>query len=136
MIYTIGYGGMKNVDQLIKIMDDKDITRLIDVRTVPRAWCNAFSKPALQDKLGERYEWLGFKLGGLYEIKEDAIAELSRRHQGERLLLMCAEKDPASCHRHQQIARRLLKYGVIAVHLIGKQEYPADQMPLMDVASK
>lgn len=127
-IYTIGYGGLKGFEELRAIMEEKQITHLLDVRTKPTAWCEAFSGRSLVKHLGDRYVFMGDRLGGMGEIDQSAIEELARTHEGKRFLLMCAEKDPAKCHRHYEIAARLLKLGVVVIHLCAGQEIPADTM--------
>jgi uncharacterized protein (DUF488 family) len=131
VIYTIGYGGLKNLQELIDIMDTKGIGKLVDVRSKPTAWCNFFKGSTLKKALADRYEWAGDRLGGLKPvIDEGEIKDLAKRNKGSVLLLMCSEKDPARCHRHYEIAFRLLDYGVVAVHLVNLQEYPADKVPV------
>ncbi len=130
MIYTIGYGGLRNLQELIDIMDRKKIGKLVDVRSKPTAWCNHFKGSTLRKSLGERYEWAGDRLGGFNPIDESEIAALAKRNKGNTLLLMCSEKDPARCHRHYEIARRLMAYGVVAVHIVNLQEFPADNVPI------
>jgi uncharacterized protein (DUF488 family) len=131
VIYTIGYGGLRNLQELIEIMDRKKIGKLVDVRSKPTAWCNYFKGSTISKALGERYEWVGDRLGGLgTAIEEKDIEALAKRNKGNTLLLMCSEKDPARCHRHYEIASRLLDYGVVAVHLVNLHEYPADKVPV------
>lgn len=89
---------MRGLEELINITDEHGITTLVDVRTKPYAWCNDFTGRTLSKALGERYEWLGYKLGGLADIDEDAIEELAGQHEGRRLLLMCAEKESTRCY--------------------------------------
>lgn len=120
---------MGSREDIMRVLEAFGIDILVDVRTKPTAWCEAFSGRSLRKHLGSRYEWAGDKLGGMAEIDESAIEELAERQKGSRLLLMCAEKDPVKCHRHQEIARRLLAYGVVAVHVVNLEERPADTVP-------
>ncbi len=136
MIYTIGYGGLRNLQELIDIMDRKKIGKLVDVRSRPTAWCNHFKGSTLRKALGERYEWAGDRLGGFNPIDEKDIEALAKRNKGNTLLLMCSEKDPARCHRHYEIARRLMEYGVIAVHIVNLQEFPANKVPIREGGTK
>ena len=104
---------------------EKRITTLMDVRTKPTAWCNAFTGRNLKKVFGMKYSFMGNLLGGEGQINEKDIEALSIIQTNERLLLLCAEKDPAKCHRHYEIAVRLLKYGIVVHHLVGDKEVMA-----------
>ena len=86
----------------------------------------------MKKRLGQKYRWVGDILGGLSEILEMNIQALVRDGRYRTLLLMCAEKDPARCHRHYEIARRLMDYGVVVVHIVNLQEFPADKVPIKE----
>lgn len=134
MIYTVGYGGFRKLEQLKEMMEEKRIDVLVDVRTSPKAWCNEFYGHSLAREFGLRYVWKGKELGGLDgRISEAAISEVARLGERQNILIMCAEKDPARCHRHYEIAARLYRKGITAVHLIpgpsGVREVRADYIP-------
>lgn len=132
MIFTIGYGGLKRLDELVNVMEERKVDCLLDVRSKPTAWCNDFAGHTMKKRLGPRYRWVGDILGGLGEILEINIQALVRDGRYRTLLLMCAEKDPARCHRHYEIARRLMDYGVVAIHIVNLQEFPADKVPIKE----
>jgi hypothetical protein len=87
---------------------------------------------------GIEYQWLGFLLGGQPQEPEFynesgyvlywKLAESPKFRQGiQRLMaeacrgnlaLLCAEKDPFVCHRHQLIARHLRKIRVPVSHFL------------------
>jgi len=111
-----------------ELMEEKQITTLMDVRSKPTAWCNTFSGKNLEKVFDRQYSFMGDLLGGKKEIDERAIESLAILQKYARFLLLCAEKKPWECHRHYEIALRLLKYNVVVVHLMDGKEYPANQM--------
>jgi hypothetical protein len=74
--------------------------------------------------LGKRYEWRGDRLGGNWGGSpgptpaglDELVADY---HAGRRLMLMCSEATPRSCHRHHLIALPLAdrKPGVPVLHV-------------------
>ncbi len=128
MIYTIGYGGMKSIDELKTVIKDekKGIELLFDVRSKPLSRRVIFNRAYLEKEFAWCYRWQGLTLGGMAPIAESSIKDLANRSAA--ILLMCAEKDPAKCHRHYDIAVRLLKYGVVCIHLFDGKEIPADKL--------
>jgi uncharacterized protein (DUF488 family) len=126
MIYTIGYetihrkGG--GVNDLVKLMNQNDITLLVDVRSKPRSHWKAFNRPVLEWALKERYLWDGERLGGLQNARGmfyyEALETLARRGSAENVLVMCMEANPDKCHRKKWIAADLkAKYGIEVRHL-------------------
>lgn len=111
---------------------------LIDVRAYPASRRHPqFSRPALEKTLPETgiaYEWQGKALGGMRPsyaahmlTDEFQAAALALAARSERICLMCAESDPASCHRWF-IADWLTTRGQRVVHLIEpglRREHPA-----------
>jgi uncharacterized protein (DUF488 family) len=101
----------------------------VDVRAFPVSRRHPqFSREPLSatlEEAGIRYEWQGKALGGYrkgpYEehtrtpLFRDAAAALA--HRAERVCLMCAESDPAQCHR-SHIADWLVAHGTPVVHLL------------------
>ena len=120
MLYSIGYQRMKDASELTGHLKSRGITILVDVRSKPYSRKPGFSKPALCKALraaGIAYSWLGYKLGGLREIEERHIRDLAAWQQDKTACLMCMEHDPATCHRHYEIGRRLKKYGIEIRHI-------------------
>ena len=118
-IYTIGYQGM-TLERLIEIMDEKNINRLLDVRSKPYSRRVQFNGRQLEKRLGERYLWKGNILGGLSgPVPEEGIQFLLAQRDGETTLLLCMEKSPLACHRFYDISRRLYQEaGIDAIHLV------------------
>jgi uncharacterized protein (DUF488 family) len=123
MIYTIGYSKW-TVDRLLKVMGQKEIDRLVDVRSVPFSRFNPpFGRTNLSRVLKDAYLWKGQVLGGKYgPATDEGIAWLvgeRKARPGGNIVIMCAEADPRKCHRLTDISLRLLlEHGIDAVHLL------------------
>jgi hypothetical protein len=80
---------------------------VVDVRENPyRAYLGVYTKPQLEKRLGSRYTWireLGNRTRSMPPTLVDeerglrALRELAETHRV--LVLLCAEKDEAACHR-------------------------------------
>lgn len=128
-IYTIGYSPHK-LDGFINILKKYQITSLVDVRSMPyssyRPEFNYRNIKKILPDHGMQYVFLGRELGARFDDDSvyidgladyDRIAEHHLFHEGmERLdelakndsvVLMCAEKDPLTCHRTILISRQL-----------------------------
>ena len=111
---------MKNIETLQDILQEKGIIILLDVRSRPYGRKSSFNKKNLENSLpiaGIEYNWAGKTLGGFSEIDEDDIKKLAIWQKGRIACLMCMEADPDRCHRKNEIARRLKKYGVSVNHI-------------------
>jgi len=122
MIYTIGYQGMKSVEELVRELKKRDITHLVDIRSKPVSrWKPAFNQKALADRLpgaGICYMWKGKQLGGFAEIEEKHIKWLACWQKNKTACLMCMEADPDRCHRKYEVGARLEAYDVRAMHIM------------------
>jgi uncharacterized protein (DUF488 family) len=149
-IYTLGHS-RRTAAELIAVLKDAGVRRLIDVRAYPHSarqpW---FNGPALRASLEREdigYEWLGRELGGLRPehaasrhthlrtglrsfadyMETDGfvqgIARLGELATRVASAIMCAEKNPADCHR-SLIADYLALHDVHVVHLleVGQRE--------------
>jgi uncharacterized protein (DUF488 family) len=105
-VKTIGYGGKKPED-FFRELESMEPDVVVDVRENPyRAYLGAYTKPQLERRLGVRYTWireLGNRTRSMPPILVDeerglkALRELAEIHRV--LVLLCAEKDEAACHR-------------------------------------
>lgn len=143
-ILTIGHS-TRPIEVFIKILQSYNVTRVVDIRTIPRSRHNPqFNKEALTISL-KGYN-IGYThmagLGGLRHAKKDSpntgwrnasfrgfadymqtaefetgLAELTSISQKERVVIMCAEAVPWRCHR-SLIADALLVRGINVEHII------------------
>lgn len=137
--YTIGHSG-HSIDKFVRLLEARQIEVVVDVRSRPYSkYHRHFSYDAIAENLrdrGLRYLFLGKELGGKPDEEEfydggrpdydklrgsDRFAEgLTRLLKGlgeYRIALMCAEEDPARCHRQHLIAPALEAEGFRVEHL-------------------
>ncbi|MGR8946792.1 MAG: DUF488 domain-containing protein [Gammaproteobacteria bacterium] len=143
-VFTIGHS-KRSIEKFLRCLGDSAIELLIDVRTYPRSKRNPhFAQHELPDSLKEAgiaYRWSGKALGGLRKLREpnphtalsetgasayaahmstqifrQEIDEILRLSENQATCMMCAEADPAKCHR-QFIADYLLVAGYSVQHL-------------------
>jgi uncharacterized protein (DUF488 family) len=111
MLYSIGYSGL-SPQELKRMLDRLGVDVLVDVRAKPMSRKPGFSKKALQTQLGARYAWHGDVLGGPGgggAVQPRGLALLKRLHDsGKTVMIMCLEHKPEHCHRHTDIAAKLL----------------------------
>jgi uncharacterized protein (DUF488 family) len=120
MLYSIGYQKI-TVDQLISELQRRSIGWLVDVRSKPYSRKHEFNQKQLREALefyNIAYVWKGDTLGGFSLIAEADIAELAKWQEDKIACLMCMEADPLKCHRDQEIAIRLMAYGVTVEHIL------------------
>ncbi len=144
-VFTIGHS-TRSLDALIELLKANRITRVVDIRTIPRSQYNhQFNRETLPQVLqaaGIGYDHMS-GLGGLRHPRVDSIntgwrnasfqgfadymptpefAEnlrlLLELARREVITLMCAEAVPWRCHR-SLIADALLVRGVKVEHIIG-----------------
>lgn len=139
-ILTIGYGA-RTLDEFIAVLKRYQIAFLVDIRSAPYSrYKPEFSRPALEKALerqGIRYVYMGDTLGGqpddpdcyvndkvVYERVKDkpffqrGIVRLSKAfEQQQRVVLMCSEGKPESCHRSKLIGVVLDELGIPVAHI-------------------
>lgn len=145
-LYTIGHS-TRSLDDLVALLRARDISVLVDIRTIPRSRHNPqFESATLSSGLaarGIRYVHLP-RLGGLRRAREDSpntawrnasfrgyadytltaefeegIAELRALAAKDRLAIMCAEAVPWRCHR-SIVADALSARGAHVEHILGR----------------
>jgi uncharacterized protein (DUF488 family) len=126
IVLTIGHS-TRTLDEFIRLLQAHGVSRVVDVRTVPRSrhnpQFNKASLPRALQKAGVRYVHMP-GLGGLRHAKrdspnvgwrnvsfrgfadymqtpefEESLEELIQLATEERVALMCAEAVPWRCHR-------------------------------------
>ncbi len=126
-IYTIGYED-KTLDGFIKLISEKGIRHLADVRTSPHSQRSEFSRDELKKilfKKGILYKHMK-ALGGLEienyrermetDVWKKAFFELIEFASEATTVIMCLEKEPSRCHR-RFISEKLEEHGWEVIHL-------------------
>lgn len=133
MIYTIGYSD-RSLPQFLHELEQRGITRIIDVRSSPWSRNAAFNASQIEqwaERAGLHYRQEGAILGGRTETPldhPDYLAALDRLLDAacrEPLVIMCAEGRPEDCHRTWDVgASILIRHGVIARSILrnGREE--------------
>lgn len=139
LLYTIGHS-VHPIDRFAELLVQHGVTAIADVRSTPYSrFSPQFRRKQLEAELGSRdiaYVFLGRELGARREEAEvydgdlaryDRIAQapafatgIERVEQGAakyRVALMCAEKDPLTCHRALLVARALVQRGHELAHV-------------------
>jgi uncharacterized protein (DUF488 family) len=128
-LYTIGHS-THPTEKFVRLLRGHEITAVADVRSAPYSRYNPqFKKEALAASLkqaGVAYVYLGRELGarvedpschvdGRVSYRKVAQTELFRTGlqrvrdgmRNYRIALMCAERDPITCHRMMLVTRNL-----------------------------
>ena len=160
-IYTIGHSN-HSLEEFLNLLRRYEIQVLVDVRSQPYSrFAPHFSAPALRVevlKSGFKYVYLGKELGGrpqepeYYDesgrvdyamVAESAVfrsgcERLKNGAADYRVAILCAEENPAGCHRRLLVGRVLVAEGVDVLHIRGDgsltseteldaAEHPVDQ---------
>ncbi|MCC7438916.1 MAG: DUF488 domain-containing protein [Armatimonadetes bacterium] len=155
LIYTIGHS-TRSQEALMELLKRCGVQGVIDIRAIPYSRYNPqFNREEMQrayHSSGIRYQHLE-SLGGTRPPKEvmerarscsersrgfaqymatpvfqEGIQQLVEMAKQEQLALMCAEADPAHCHRFW-VADALVERGVQVRHIISEtetREHPAN----------
>lgn len=140
LIYTLGHSN-RDFDAFAEILRQHGIEAIADVRSSPGSkrfpWFNRSNLELRLQEMGIRYIWCrdlgGFKrardkdgaeLTGLegyraymgQEKFKTAVEELLKQAETLRTAIMCAEKDPAKCHR-SLLSEYLEELGHKVVHV-------------------
>jgi uncharacterized protein (DUF488 family) len=142
-LFTVGHSNLES-DAFIAMLKEFGVTAIADVRSSPYSrFCPQFNTDVLKRALkghGIAYVLLGDELGARrneedcyvddvarYDLiaNTDAFAKgIQRLRAGlasHRVALLCAEKDPLTCHRMVLVCRHL-RDSVPIVHIIGPGE--------------
>lgn len=139
-LYTVGHSTHSS-EKFIELLEAHSITAVCDVRSSPYSKHNPqFNRETVRGELkkhGIAYVYLGKELGPrsgdptCYEngrVSYEKLAETELFRQGldrlragmksYRIAMMCAEKDPVTCHRTILICRNLGKDDVDIRHIL------------------
>lgn len=141
-IYTIGHS-THSIDEFLSLLEHVSIEAVADVRSAPYSRRQPqFNREPIQHVLtskGVSYVPLGAELGGrgnphserdeIGRIIYRSIAESREFKEGiqrvqagslnMKIVLMCTERDPLSCHRGILVSRALAAHGTQVLHIHG-----------------
>lgn len=139
-LFTIGHSNL-DIEAFIALLQKHEVTALADVRSHPYSkYLPHFNQTQLKNSLndrGIRYLFLGRELGArpsdlicyvagkaLYEkiaateLFSQGIERLVTSVQTDNIALMCAEKDPITCHRTILVCQHLRSYQLEINHIL------------------
>jgi uncharacterized protein (DUF488 family) len=141
-VHTIGHSN-HTVEHFLNLLRTHAVQVVVDTRSQPYSkYATQFDhealKLALQDA-GIRYLYLGRELGGrpegdefyddeghvLYDrvaatcLFQEGLTRLERGIREYKVALLCAEENPAGCHRRLLVGRVLLDHGIQVEHIRG-----------------
>jgi len=140
ILYSIGYS-CHTIESFRKVLLNKSVTAVADVRSSPFSkFKPEFNKDIIQNKLkeiGMTYVFLGNSLGARINAPEcyrngKADYELIAKHptflngldrlkkgmKSYKIAIMCAEKDPITCHRAILIFKNLRNLNIKLSHIL------------------
>jgi uncharacterized protein (DUF488 family) len=139
-IFTIGHSNL-SIEDFITLLKQHQITAIADVRSHPYSrYLPHFNKEILKLSLSNteiKYVFLGRELGArpedlncyiggkaLYEkiaataLFSEGIKRLIEGSQKYKIALMCAEKDPITCHRTILVCKNLRQFDLEIQHIL------------------
>lgn len=139
-VYTIGHS-THSMEKVIELLTAHRVTAVADVRSHPYSRFNPqFNRENLRADLktaGISYAFLGRELGARSEDRtcyvdgtvqydllartvlfQDGLTRVAEDARSHRIALMCAEKDPLTCHRAILVCRHLSTRGIAAQHIL------------------
>ena len=141
-VLTVGHSHHA-MDHFLDLLRRHSVQVVADVRSHPYSkYASEFNHEPLIEALraaGFQYVYLGAELGGrprgdayydrdgrvLYDkvaaspAFQDGLARLKKGIQRQVVALLCAEEDPAGCHRRLLVARVLTEGGIAVAHIRG-----------------
>jgi uncharacterized protein (DUF488 family) len=149
-VFTIGHSN-HTVEHFLSLLKAHGVRVVVDARSQPYSkYATQFDhealKPALQDE-GIRYLYLGRELGGrpegdgfydedghvLYDrvaatsIFQEGLSRLERGIREYNVALLCAEENPAACHRRLLVGRVLADRGIQVEHIRGDSRIQTEE---------
>ena len=141
-VFTIGYSGFPDQKDFIQCLKINKIRLLIDVRSSPfSAYYQQYDKPVIAELLksnGIQYRNFAREFGARQENKEfyrngrldfelftksaqflEGVEKIKLAiERGYSPALMCAEKEPSTCHRTIMVSRHFYEKGFPVCHLM------------------
>lgn len=139
-LFTVGHSNL-SIDAFIAVLQQHGITALGDVRSHPYSrFLPHFNQSALKAALlsaGIRYVFLGQELGAraadpscyvdgkafyekiaATELFSEGIQRVLKGAETYKISLMCAEKDPITCHRAILVCQHLREFELEIKHIL------------------
>ena len=139
-LYTIGHSN-HTIEKFVELVSMHSITAVFDVRSHPYSKFNPqFNRETIEEELKKhniKYYFLGEELGPRSndhecyingKVQYSSISKTFQFRQGierllvemesNRILIMCAEKDPITCHRTILICRHMRQYDIEIKHIL------------------
>jgi uncharacterized protein (DUF488 family) len=139
-LFTIGHS-VHSIERFVDLLKTHGVTALCDVRSSPYSrFTPQFNRESLKDELARHriiYLYLGAELGprssdltcyengkvqynllAAKEIFQQGLGRLRKGVATYRIALMCAEKDPLTCHRMLLICRNLRGDDIVIRHIL------------------
>lgn len=139
-LFTIGHS-THSEEHFIALLKKHDVRAICDVRSIPYSQHNPqFNRESLKERLraaGMSYVFLGRELGARSEnpacyidgkvqyhcladepIFQEGLRRLRKGMEDFRVALMCAERDPLTCHRTILICRELRTSELSIEHIL------------------
>lgn len=140
-LFTIGHSNL-SIEAFVSLLQKHEITAIADVRSHPYSrYLPHFNKSELKTSLssaGIQYVFLGKELGArpedlsCYDISGKAlydriaatplfaegIGRLLKGTASYKISLMCAEKDPITCHRTILVCHKLKEFNLQINHIL------------------
>ena len=127
---SLGHGD-RSLSELVMCLESFEVTTVADVRSWPSSRRQPhFDREELEAALTARgylYRWLGKELGGFRttgyeahmetELFAEGLERLARLAREAPTAFLCAERDPAGCHR-RHIATALARRGFAVRHVL------------------
>jgi len=144
-LYTIGHSN-HSIERLLELLQGHAVNAVADVRSMPFSRHNPqFNRENLQRSIkgaGMEYVFLGKELGARSEDRscfvngrlhfdllargelfQKGLARLRRGMETHRVALLCAEKDPLTCHRMILVCRNMRRDDVQIRHVLEDGSY-------------
>lgn len=130
--YTIGYGN-RSLEEFIDILQQYDLSCLVDIRSYPHSVREEFNKENLEIVM-PKYNIAYSHCPGLGGLREESYTDYMKTDEfrgyfakltgkikeinsnGSDVVLMCAEKNPKNCHRYK-LSNELEASGIRVIHL-------------------
>jgi uncharacterized protein (DUF488 family) len=141
-VFTIGHSN-HTLEHLLSLLKLHGVQVVVDARSQPYSkFAAQFEQDRLKTSLHEagiRYVFLGRELGGrpkgeefydseghvLYDrvaatgLFQEGLSRLERGIREYTVAMLCAEENPAECHRRLLVARVLVDHGIRVEHIRG-----------------